>query len=116
MEEKNFLLANFFHDKPLDKQEIAAQYLAYAEKLKPFVADVSLILDREIKKGRKILFEGAQGCHLDIDHGTYPYVTSSNTVSANASCGTGIGPNAINKVVGICKAYTTRVGEGPFPT
>jgi adenylosuccinate synthase len=75
-----------------------------------------LILDREIRQGRKILFEGAQGSHLDIDHGTYPYVTSSNTVSANASCGSGIGPNTISKVVGICKAYTTRVGEGPFST
>ncbi len=116
LEEKNFLLTHFFQDKPLDEKEIADQYLAYAQKLKPYVTDASLILDREIKKGKKVLFEGAQGSHLDIDHGTYPYVTSSNTVSANASCGTGIGPNAINKVVGICKAYTTRVGEGPFPT
>ncbi|HNZ11960.1 MAG TPA: adenylosuccinate synthase [Smithellaceae bacterium] len=116
LEEKNFLLTHFFRDKPLDEKEIADQYLVYARKLKPYVTDASLILDREIKKGKKVLFEGAQGSHLDIDHGTYPYVTSSNTVSANASCGTGIGPNAINKVVGICKAYTTRVGEGPFPT
>ena len=116
LEEKNFLLVNFYQQKPLDEEEIAAQYLTYAEKIKPYVADISLILDREVRQGKKILFEGAQGSHLDIDHGTYPYVTSSNTVSANASCGTGIGPGAINKVVGICKAYTTRVGEGPFPT
>lgn len=116
LEEKNFLLTNFFKDKPLDAEEIAAQYLEYAQKIKPYVADTSLILDREIKKGKKVLFEGAQGSHLDIDHGTYPYVTSSNTVSANASSGSGIGPNTISKVVGICKAYTTRVGEGPFPT
>lgn len=116
LEEKNFLLTNFFKDKPLDEKEIAAQYLDYAQKIKPYVADTSIILDREVKQGKKVLFEGAQGSHLDIDHGTYPYVTSSNTVSANASCGTGIGPNTINKVVGICKAYTTRVGEGPFPT
>ena len=116
LEEKNFLLTNFFKAKPLDEKEIAAQYLGYAQKVKPYVADTSLILDREIKQGKKVLFEGAQGSHLDIDHGTYPYVTSSNTVSANASCGSGIGPNAISKVVGICKAYTTRVGEGPFPT
>ena len=116
LEEKNFLLTNYFKEKPLDEEEIAAQYLAFAEKIKPYVADTSLILDREIKQGKKVLFEGAQGSHLDIDHGTYPYVTSSNTVSANASCGSGIGPNAISKVVGICKAYTTRVGEGPFPT
>lgn len=116
LEEKNFLLKNFFQDKPLDAKEIADQYLGFAQKIKPFVADTSLILDHEIKQGKKVLFEGAQGSHLDIDHGTYPYVTSSNTVSASASCGNGIGPNTINKVVGICKAYTTRVGEGPFPT
>jgi adenylosuccinate synthase len=116
LEEKNFLLANYFKDKPLDDQAIADQYLVYAQKIRPFVADTSLILDHEIKQGKKVLFEGAQGSHLDIDHGTYPYVTSSNTVSANAASGSGIGPNAITKVVGICKAYTTRVGEGPFPT
>jgi len=116
LEEKNFLLINYFKDKPLDEKEIADQYLDYAQKIKPYVADTSLLLDHEIRQGKKILFEGAQGSHLDIDHGTYPYVTSSNTVSANASCGSGIGPNTINKVVGICKAYTTRVGEGPFPT
>ncbi len=75
-----------------------------------------MIIDNEMKSGKKILFEGAQGAHLDIDHGTYPYVTSSNTVAGNAACGSGVGPNAINNVVGICKAYTTRVGEGPFPT
>ena len=116
LEEKNFMLTNFYKDKPLDEKEIADQYLDYAQKIKSYVTDTSLILDREIRQGKKVLFEGAQGSHLDIDHGTYPYVTSSNTVSANASCGSGIGPNTINKVVGICKAYTTRVGEGPFPT
>ena len=116
LEEKNFMLTNYFKDKPLGEEKIATQYLAYAQKIKPYVADTSLILDREIKQGKKILFEGAQGSHLDVDHGTYPYVTSSNTVSGNASCGSGIGPNTINTVVGICKAYTTRVGEGPFPT
>jgi len=116
LEEKNFLLINYFKDKPLSEEEIAAQYLSYAQKIKPYVADTSMILDHAIKQGKKILFEGAQGSHLDVDHGTYPYVTSSNTVSGNASCGSGIGPNAISTVVGICKAYTTRVGEGPFPT
>ena len=116
LEEKNFLLKNYYNDKPLDEEEIFAKYIDYAQKIKPYVADTSLILDHEIKQGKKVLFEGAQGSHLDIDHGTYPYVTSSNTVSANASCGSGIGPNVISKVVGICKAYTTRVGEGPFPT
>ncbi len=116
LEEKNFLLKNYFGTEPLNAEAIADEYLAYAEKIKPYVADTSLILDREIKKGNKVLFEGAQGCHLDIDHGTYPYVTSSNTVSGNAACGSGIGPGTISTVVGICKAYTTRVGEGPFPT
>ena len=116
LEEKNFMLTNYYKDKPLDEEEIATQYLAYGQRIKPYVADTSLILDHEMRQGKKILFEGAQGSHLDIDHGTYPYVTSSNTVSANASCGSGIGPNTISKVVGICKAYTTRVGEGPFPT
>lgn len=116
LEEKNFLLKNFFCAEPLSEEEITAQYTAFAQKIKPFAADTSLILDTEIKKGKKILFEGAQGCHLDVDHGTYPYVTSSNTVSGNASCGSGIGPNRISTVVGIVKAYTTRVGEGPFPT
>ncbi len=116
LEEKNFMLKNYFGVEALDAEAIADEYLAFAEKIKPYVADTSLILDREIKKGKKVLFEGAQGSHLDIDHGTYPYVTSSNTVSGNASCGSGIGPHAISAVVGICKAYTTRVGEGPFPT
>jgi adenylosuccinate synthase len=116
LEEKNFLLTGFFHEKPFSVDEIADQYLSYAEQIKPYVADTSLIIDAEIKKGKNILFEGAQGSHLDVDHGTYPYVTSSNTVAGNAACGSGIGPNVIDTVVGICKAYTTRVGEGPFPT
>ncbi|MHB8138878.1 MAG: adenylosuccinate synthase [Smithellaceae bacterium] len=116
LEEKNFLLKNYFGAETLNAEVIADEYLAFAEMIKPYIADTSLLLDREIKKGKKVLFEGAQGCHLDVDHGTYPYVTSSNTVSGNASCGSGIGPNAISTVVGICKAYTTRVGEGPFPT
>ena len=116
LEETNFLLTQLYGQAPLERDVIAAEYLAFAEKLKSYVADTSMILDDEIKKGKKILFEGAQGSHLDVDHGTYPYVTSSNTVSGNASCGSGIGPNTIHSIVGICKAYTTRVGEGPFPT
>ncbi len=114
--EKNFLFKNFFGVEPLDASRIEEEYLAYAESIAPYVADTSLILDEEIRRGRKVLFEGAQGMHLDIDHGTYPYVTSSNTASGYASCGSGIGPGAITTVVGIVKAYTTRVGEGPFPT
>ena len=116
LEEKNFLLTGLFHEQPLSAEEIATQYLSYAQNLKPYMADTSLIIDTEMKKGKKILFEGAQGSHLDVDHGTYPYVTSSNTVAGNAACGSGIGPSAVTTVVGICKAYTTRVGEGPFPT
>ena len=114
--EKNFYLTKLFHEEPLDGEAIYNEYKVYADRLRPYVADTSMIMNTEIKKGKKILFEGAQGSHLDIDHGTYPYVTSSNTVSGNASCGTGIGPSAIGAVVGICKAYTTRVGEGPFIT
>jgi adenylosuccinate synthase len=116
IEEKNFFLTRRFEESPLDVQQIFDEYRGYAECLKPFVADTSLIIEQEIRHGKKILFEGAQGCHLDIDHGTYPYVTSSNTVAGNASCGSGVGPHTIDRVVGICKAYTTRVGEGPFVT
>ena len=114
--EKNFYLTKLFSEEPVDGKAIYEEYRAYAERLRPYAADCSLIMQREIDKGKRILFEGAQGTHLDIDHGTFPYVTSSNTVSANACCGTGVGPASIHSVVGICKAYTTRVGEGPFLT
>jgi len=116
IEEKNFILTQLFKEEPLVGEAIYNEYREYAERLRPYVADTSLIINEEMKKGKKILFEGAQGSHLDIDHGTYPYVTSSNTVSSNASAGTGVGPSAIGAVVGICKAYTTRVGGGPFVT
>ncbi len=116
VEEKNFYLTKLFAEEPVDGEAIYREYRAYAERLRPYVADCSLIMQREIGKGKKILFEGAQGTHLDIDHGTFPYVTSSNTVAANACCGTGVGPSSIQSVIGICKAYTTRVGEGPFLT
>jgi adenylosuccinate synthase len=116
VEEKNFTLTKLFAEEPLDGEAIFQEYRAYAERLRPYVADCSLMLQREIDNGKRILFEGAQGSHLDIDHGTFPYVTSSNTVAGNACCGAGVGPSAIQSVVGICKAYTTRVGEGPFPT
>lgn len=116
IEEKNFYLTKLFGEEPLDGEAIFAEYMSYREAIKPYVADCSLILQKEINNGSKILFEGAQGSHLDIDHGTFPYVTSSNTVAGNAACGTGIGPASLQKVIGICKAYTTRVGEGPFPT
>jgi adenylosuccinate synthase len=116
VEEKNFYLTKLFREEPLDSEAIYREYNVYADRLRPYVADTSMIIHEEIKRGKKILFEGAQGSHLDIDHGTYPYVTSSNTVSGNASCGTGVGPSAVGAVIGICKAYTTRVGEGPFLT
>ncbi|MFA5183355.1 MAG: adenylosuccinate synthase [Syntrophales bacterium] len=116
LEEKNFLLTKYFGEEPVDPEAVFMEYQGYGERLKPFVTDTSVILHRELRRGRKILFEGAQGCHLDIDHGTYPYVTSSNTVAANAFSGTGVGPSASFAVVGICKAYTTRVGSGPFVT
>lgn len=116
VEEKNFYLTKRFAEEPVDGKAIYEEYRAYAEKLRPYAADCSVIMQQEIDKGKRILFEGAQGTHLDIDHGTFPYVTSSNTVAANACCGTGVGPSCIQSVVGICKAYTTRVGEGPFLT
>jgi adenylosuccinate synthase len=116
IDEKNFYLTRLFQEEPLDKEVIHREYRTYADRIRPYVADTSIIMNDEIRKGKKILFEGAQGSHLDIDHGTFPYVTSSNTVAGNAACGTGVGPSAVTAVVGICKAYTTRVGEGPFVT
>jgi adenylosuccinate synthase len=114
--EKNFLLTNFYKTKVLSPAEIVNQYAAYAKRLAPYVADISVFINKGVKEGKQILFEGAQGTHLDIDHGTYPYVTSSNTISGNACCGSGIGPKSLTDIIGIVKAYTTRVGKGPFPT
>jgi adenylosuccinate synthase len=116
LEEKNFILRNFFQQEALDPAEILDEYLAYGERLRPFAGNVSQRLQEADAQGRNILFEGAQGTHLDIDHGTYPYVTSSNTVAGNACCGAGIGPTRIDTVLGVVKAYTTRVGGGPFPS
>lgn len=116
LDEKNFLLERYFGEKPLDATAIVEEYLGYGERLRPYTGDVSAVLQKADAQGRNILFEGAQGTHLDIDHGTYPYVTSSNTVAGNACCGSGIGPTRIDKVVGVVKAYTTRVGGGPFPS
>ena len=116
VEEKNFLLTNFLNSDPLSTEKIYRTYVEYAERLRPYVGSVSKELSRAFAKKSNVLFEGAQGTHLDIDHGTYPYVTSSNVVAGNACCGTGIGPTQIDRVIGICKAYTTRVGGGPFVT
>ncbi len=114
--EKNFLLTKMLNAEPVDSKAIYEQYMKYAEVLAPFAGNVSVIVDDTVKARGNVLFEGAQGTQLDIDHGTYPFVTSSNTVAGGACCGAGIGPSRIDCVIGICKAYTTRVGSGPFPT
>ena len=116
LDEKNFLLKQKYSEEPVSFEVVLANMLNYAEKLAPFVGNVSVELDKARKRGENILFEGAQGTQLDIDHGTYPFVTSSNTVAGNACNGSGFGPTHIDSVIGILKAYTTRVGEGPFPT
>jgi adenylosuccinate synthase len=116
LEEKNFYLTKFLHAEPLELKPILDQYLTMGEKLTPYITDVSLELDRAVKNRKKILFEGAQGTHLDVDHGTYPFVTSSNPVSGSACAGAGIGPKQLNDILGVVKAYTTRVGAGPFLT
>ncbi|NQU04341.1 MAG: adenylosuccinate synthase, partial [Syntrophaceae bacterium] len=115
-EEKNFYLTELFKEEPVDSELIYREYKGYAKRLEQYAANTSVIIKNAIEKGNNILFEGAQGCHLDVDHGTYPFVTSSNTVAGSACCGTGLGPTEIDAVVGICKAYTTRVGGGPFVT
>jgi adenylosuccinate synthase len=114
--EKNFYLENFLDANAVDLESVHSQYTQFANRLKPYVSNVSVALQKAGKAGKQILFEGAQGTHLDIDHGTYPFVTSSNTASGNACCGSGVGPKDIHGVIGIVKAYTTRVGAGPFPS
>ena len=116
MDYHNFVLTEYFKAEPLDVEAVIAQSLAHAETVKPMLVDVSAYLYAQRREGSNILFEGAQGTLLDIDHGTYPYVTSSNTTAGGACAGTGIGPCDIDYVLGIVKAYTTRVGAGPFPT
>ena len=112
----NFLLKNFFHTATVDFEKTLDEALGYAEILAPITADITQILEDLAKTDQGILFEGAQGSFLDVDHGTYPFVTSSNTVAAAASTGTGVGPRNLDYILGIVKAYTTRVGAGPFPT
>jgi adenylosuccinate synthase len=116
MEYHNFALKNYFETDTVDYQQVLDDGLRLAERLRPMVADIPSILDGLVRAGKSIMFEGAQGTLLDIDHGTYPYVTSSNTTAGGASSGTGIGPSQLHYVLGITKAYTTRVGAGPFPT
>lgn len=117
MGEKNALLEKVYGEKPFEIEEIYQNLLKLADHLAPYrCKDVSALIHKSLKNGRRVLFEGAQGTLLDIMHGTYPYVTSSSTIAGSACIGAGIGPTAINQVLGICKAYTTRVGSGPFPS
>ena len=116
IERKNEVLEKLYNLPPLDPNLIAEEYLGYAERLRPHCINTSVEIYDAVRHRRNILFEGAQGTLLDLDHGTYPYVTSSNPIAGGACVGTGIGPTTIDRVIGIAKAYTTRVGEGPFPT
>jgi len=114
--DKNKILPRVYNTLPMDADEIVEEYLGYADRLRPHVADTSLLLWNAIKAGNDVLFEGAQGTLLDIDHGTYPFVTSSNPTAGGAIVGSGIGPKTIDEVIGVAKAYISRVGTGPFPT
>ena len=114
--EKNEIFEKLYDFKGFEYKKIYADYLEFAKKMKPYVCDTALFLNQAVKKKKRILFEGAQGTHLDVDHGTYPFVTSSYVTSGGAAVGTGVPPTAIDRVTGVVKAYTTRVGEGPFPT
>ena len=112
----NFILESLYQAKPEDTEKVGDLWLSFVDTIRPFIADTTSVINAMLKNKSNVLFEGAQGSMLDIDHGTYPYVTSSNTVAGAASTGTGIGPGVFNKILGITKAYTTRVGSGPFPT
>ena len=116
LHDKNQILIKVFNRKGITVEEVLSEYLGYADILKPYVADTALLLDQALKAGKNVLLEGSQGTLLDVDHGTYPFVTSSNPTAGGASTGSGIGPTKITRVIGILKAYTTRVGSGPFPT
>jgi len=116
LHDKNQILIKVFNRKGITVDEVLDEYLGYAQILKPYVADTALLLDQALKIGKNVLLEGSQGTLLDVDHGTYPFVTSSNPTAGGASTGSGIGPTKIIRVIGILKAYTTRVGSGPFPT
>jgi adenylosuccinate synthase len=116
IEYKNAILEKLYNLPPLDLEAVIAEYMGYADRLRPYVVNTSLKIYDAVRRRRNILFEGAQGTLLDLDHGTYPYVTSSNPIAGGACVGAGVGPTAIDRVIGVAKAYTTRVGEGPFPT
>ena len=116
VEAKNAIITKLYGSEPFSYEAILEEYLRYAEELRPFVTDTGVVLDEIFAEGQNVLFEGAQATFLDVDHGTYPYVTSSNPTAGNACTGSGVGPRFIDHVVGVVKAYTTRVGEGPFAT
>lgn len=116
IEEKNAILKDLYKAPGFSVEKIFQEYIKYADDLKKYVCDTTLLLNEALKSGKSILFEGAQGTFLDVDYGTYPFVTSSNATAGGACTGAGIGPSRIDKVLGVVKAYTTRVGEGPFPT
>jgi adenylosuccinate synthase len=116
VKETNKVLVKIYNQLAFDPEEIAAEYLGYAERLSPYVADTALFVWEAIRAGKNVIFEGAQGVMLDIDHGTYPFVTSSNPTSGGALTGVGVGPRDIDRVLGLTKAYVSRVGTGPFPT
>ena len=116
LKEKNQLLQTIYGVDPLDAEDVISEYLAYGKRLAPHVVDCTREIHQAARDRKNILFEGAQGTLLDLDHGTYPYVTSSNPISGGACIGAGVGPTLIDRVIGVAKAYTTRVGEGPFPT
>jgi adenylosuccinate synthase len=114
--EKNVWLERVYGTEPIELEGLVERYDGYAERLRPMIADTSLLVDEALRAGKRVLFDGAHGTLLDLDHGTYPYVTSSPTVAGGAAVGTGIGPTRIDSVIGVAKAYVTRVGEGPFPS
>ncbi|MBI4313333.1 MAG: adenylosuccinate synthase, partial [Candidatus Omnitrophica bacterium] len=116
IEEKNELFSKVYHAPPLQFEEIYEQFARYRDRIAGYACNVAVFLNEAMTQKKSILFEGAQGTWLDIDHGTYPYVTSSNATAGGASTGSGVGPGRIDRVLGVVKAYTTRVGEGPFPT
>ena len=116
IDRKNAIITKIYGEEPVDKEAVTAEYLEYARRLRPYVRDTGVLVYEAVKSGKKVLFEGAQGAMLDIDLGTYPYVTSSHPVSGGFTTGAGVGPNSIEEVIGIVKAYTTRVGAGPFVT
>ncbi|HXR44775.1 MAG TPA: adenylosuccinate synthase [Pseudolysinimonas sp.] len=116
LDQKNQLLVKVYNRRAVDVSEVVDELLSYAERLRPMVADTSLVLNRALDEGKTVLFEGGQATMLDVDHGTYPFVTSSNATSGGAATGSGVAPNRFDRVIAIVKAYTTRVGAGPFPT